>query len=776
MSVFGTTFGYQDLFNETTGNFDNSIIDFTTINTLTLPNIPNSLLKTVSGVVSAAVAGTDYQGAITPGTGIGIVGDVISNTGVLSVTGTASQIIASAGTGAVTLSLPQSIAVTSSPTFTGLTLSGLSTGFVYSTSGSLGTSTLSTDSIPEGKTNLYFTNARARSALSANNPITYDTVTGAIGLRYTANLRENGTYLDLGPKIGVETSAIIGATSNASNWGLSIQNNAVNIGTGATGYGLVVNSNFNITASNGISAAAILNPLHTYQAVGASSNPICSLYATPQAVNRSSGTISDVYNIYCPGNWGTVQATNAYNGFFKSPASTGGTNISSLYADDLNVGVAISGTPTLGDFRCVAVKAGLWNGSTIGPTYGGTGFSSYAVGDLLYANTTTSLAKRAAVATGQILISQGVNTAPVWSATPTVTNITIGSLSGVLKASTGSVSGSATTTDLTEGTNLYFTNARAIAAVGLVGASTPINVAAGYIGLNYTTEFKMTGSSLDLPQSIKTTATPQFAGININTGPGSGIISNLQGAVTSAYAVDAVGEWFMPTLSTTYTGSAMWGKQIKPIFNGMTGYTGATYGMYIQPSYTGAATGSNYSLFVGTPTAGNSRCAIYGDSINCGIAANATYTSGLIQAVTLKTTGNLFNGDFSTSTQFYKSETISTTWTLDGAGHTTTGNVRWTRSGGVVTVAISNFTMTYNGGAPFPLCTIPAAYVPTRATAMSCVFSDNGVNSKAGILYVNGNPNLYIRGITGSAAFTGTGFGVAPIDPVVCITGTYSIE
>jgi hypothetical protein len=42
--------------------------------------------------------------------------------GVLSITGTANQVIASASTGAVTLSLPQSIATSSSPTFAGLTL------------------------------------------------------------------------------------------------------------------------------------------------------------------------------------------------------------------------------------------------------------------------------------------------------------------------------------------------------------------------------------------------------------------------------------------------------------------------------------------------------------------------------------------------------------------------------------------------------------------------------------------------------------------------------
>ncbi len=62
----------------------------------------------------------------------------IDNSGVLSITGTTDQITASASTGAVTLSLPQSIASTSSPTFSGLTV-----GSVTLTDALIGTATTS---------------------------------------------------------------------------------------------------------------------------------------------------------------------------------------------------------------------------------------------------------------------------------------------------------------------------------------------------------------------------------------------------------------------------------------------------------------------------------------------------------------------------------------------------------------------------------------------------------------------------------------------------------
>jgi hypothetical protein len=47
-------------------------------------------------------------------------------------------------------------------------------------------------------------------------------------------------------------------------------------------------------------------------------------------------------------------------------------------------------------------------------TAGGTGQTSYAIGDILYANTTTTLAKLADVVTGNALISGGVGVAPSW--------------------------------------------------------------------------------------------------------------------------------------------------------------------------------------------------------------------------------------------------------------------------------------------------------------------------------------------------------------------------
>lgn len=78
------------------------------------------------------------------------------------------------------------------------------------------------------------------------------------------------------------------------------------------------------------------------------------------------------------------------------------------------------------------VTTGTWSATTIAANKGGTGFSSYAVGDLLYADTTSTLAKLADVATGNALISGGVGVAPSWGKIGLTTHI-----SGTLAAGNG---------------------------------------------------------------------------------------------------------------------------------------------------------------------------------------------------------------------------------------------------------------------------------------------------------------------------------------------------
>jgi hypothetical protein len=61
------------------------------------------------------------------------------------------------------------------------------------------------------------------------------------------------------------------------------------------------------------------------------------------------------------------------------------------------------------------VTAGTWNGSVVGAIYGGTGLSSYASGDLVYASATDTLSKLAKGTSFQFLKMNSAGTAPEWS-------------------------------------------------------------------------------------------------------------------------------------------------------------------------------------------------------------------------------------------------------------------------------------------------------------------------------------------------------------------------
>ena len=103
------------------------------------------------------------------------------------------------------------------------------------------------------------------------------------------------------------------------------------------------------------------------------------------------------------------------------------------------------------------ISSGTWNGSLISPTYGGTGLSSYTIGDLIFANGSSSLSKLSGVATGNALISGGVGSAPTWGKINLANHIT-----GTLPVTNGGT-GATTLTGIIKGNG---TNAFTIASGG----------------------------------------------------------------------------------------------------------------------------------------------------------------------------------------------------------------------------------------------------------------------------------------------------------------------
>ena len=84
---------------------------------------------------------------------------------------------------------------------------------------------------------------------------------------------------------------------------------------------------------------------------------------------------------------------------------------------------------------------------------GGTGFVSYTTGDLLYADTSSSLARLNDVATGNALISGGVGVAPSWGKIGLSTHV-----SGTLATTNGGTG----LTSFTSGGAMYATSSSAL--------------------------------------------------------------------------------------------------------------------------------------------------------------------------------------------------------------------------------------------------------------------------------------------------------------------------
>lgn len=154
--------------------------------------------------------------------------------------------------------------------------------------------------------------------------------------------------------------------------------------------------------------------------------------------------------------------------------------------------------------RAVSAASLALTTSPLPATSGGTDQSSYAVGDILYASTTTALSKLADVATGNALISGGVGVAPSWGkigltthvsgTLPTAnggTNLTSFTSTGVLYASSTSALG--TSSNFTfDGTNVYVANILSIG--GSPASATKFDVYQDLGGVGDAALFKDTGS------------------------------------------------------------------------------------------------------------------------------------------------------------------------------------------------------------------------------------------------------------------------------------------
>jgi hypothetical protein len=329
-----------------------------------------------------------------------------------------------------------------------------------------------------------------------------------------------------------------------------------------------------------------------------------------------------------------------------------------------NTGVLSVSGGTTGLTPAAATTGAVTLAGTLVAVNGGTGSSSFAVGDLLYANTTTTLAKLPDVATGNALISGGVNTAPAWGKIGLTTHV-----SGVLPIANGGTNATATPT---AGAVPYGTGtAYAFSAVGISGQ---VLTSAGAATPTWTTPTTGTVTSVSFTGGIVSVATATTTPALTVAGTSGGIpyfSSASTWATSAALAAGGlvVGGGAGVTPATTATG------------------TGVVTALGVNVGTAGAVVVNGGAL--GTPSSGTVTNLTGTASINInGTVGATTANTGAFTSITASgkvtaTTSSTATGADETGGRFdYTSNTPVTTFNQVGVYGSVSIGASYTGSGG----------------------------------------------------------------------------------------------
>jgi hypothetical protein len=352
-----------------------------------------------------------------------------------------------------------------------------------------------------------------------------------------------------------------------------------------TGLTLSPSTTFNITntgvtaASYGIAASVPTIAVNAQGQITSASNTAIAIAAAAVSGLATSATTD------------TTNAANITSGTLPSG------RISGSYTGLTGTGALAAGSLATG---FTAVSAPL----------GGTGQTTYTIGDILYASTTTALSKLAAVAVGNVIISNGVGSAPSWGQVGLATSV-----SGTLPVANG---GTGVTSSTGSGSNVLSTSPAITSAtlttptVGSAGATfngstsgTTVFKAAAAAGTTTITMPGTTGTmalTSDIPTVSNGTLTMAVSGTglsgsasftaNQSSASSFTVTSNATNANTASTIVarDASGNFTAGTITAALTGNASTATTATNQSGGTVSATTGAFSGNVTVSGTGAVT------------------------------------------------------------------------------------------------------------------------------------------------------------------------------------------
>jgi hypothetical protein len=407
-------------------------------------------------------------------------------------------------------------------------------------------------------------NAGSASTSTSSGTAGTATNAGSAGTSITAGSATTATNAGFaGAATTATTAGTAGTATNAGSAGTSVTSGTAGTATNAGTAGTATNAGSAGTATNAGSAGTstnsaniniVLDTTSTIYLTGSRSN--ASIGNTPAYVLAGVSALGNTLSTSGLNVIGSTASTSASSGTL---IVTGGVGIGgSLWTSTANFS-SISG---VGHSNSV-ITLGVWSGTAISAVNGGTGLASYTTGDILYASSSSTLARISAGTAGSVLTSSGTGSTPYWAAAAlgSGAGLTLNGLTAATQFFATSISGSGFTIGSTGSTHTYYIGLAGFASTGLISGAAQ-------------TVF-----------GLKTFA----SGVAITSGAAS--TNTTTGALTVAGGVGITGQLSVNTIALGTTGVAITPSMV------FTGSAGTVISMSVLSDTTLAWEGSSGQLF-----------------------------------------------------------------------------------------------------------------------------------------------------------------------------------